>query len=97
MLSSKEALRIISIKRKKYRLITEKVDNSLYLMLRLPCYCRCNTTQLEEALNVMLKLIVIMIEVSSGSYLLRLVCLAKWSRRPIQESLEKQEGFCWKC
>ena len=61
----------------KYRLITEKVDNSLY----------------PDAKYLVIKLIVIMmsffwlLSVAASMY------LAKWSRRPIQESLEKQKAF----
>ena len=52
-----------------------------------------NTTQLEEATERYVKLIVIMmsffwlLSVAASMY------LAKWSRRPIQESLEKQKAF----
>ena len=76
----------------KYRLITEKVDNSLYPDARY-LVIAINTTQLEEATERYVKLIVIMmsffwlLSVAASMY------LAKWSRRPIQESLEKQKAF----
>ena len=76
----------------KYRLITEKVDNSLYPDAKY-LVIAINTTQLEEATERYVKLIVIMmsffwlLSVAASMY------LAKWSRRPIQESLEKQKAF----
>lgn len=76
----------------KYRLITEKVDNSLYPDAKYVVIA-INTTQLEEATERYVKLIVIMmsffwlLSVAASMY------LAKWSRRPIQESLEKQKAF----
>ena len=48
MLSAREVFRIISIKTEKYRLITEKVDNSLYPDAKY-LVIAINTTQLEEA------------------------------------------------
>ena len=76
----------------KYRLITEKVDNSLYPDAKY-LVIAINTTQLEEATERYVKLIVIMM---SFFWLLSIAAslyLAKWSRRPIQESLEKQKAF----
>ena len=76
----------------KYRLITVKVDNSLYPDAKY-LVIAINTTQLEEATERYVKLIVIMmsffwlLSVAASMY------LAKWSRRPIQESLEKQKAF----
>lgn len=76
----------------KYRLITEKVNNSLYPDAKY-LVIAINTTQLEEATERYVKLIVIMmsffwlLSVAASMY------LAKWSRRPIQESLEKQKAF----
>ena len=76
----------------KYRLITEKVDSSLYPDAKYVVIA-INTTQLEEATERYVKLIVIMmsffwlLSVAASMY------LAKWSRRPIQESLEKQKAF----
>lgn len=76
----------------KYRLITEKVDNSLYPDAKY-LVIAINTTQLEEATERYVKLIVIMmsffwlLSVAASMY------LAKWLRRPIQESLEKQKAF----
>ena len=76
----------------KYRLITEKVDNSLYPDAKY-LVIAINTTQLEEATERYVKLIVIMmsffwlLSVAASMY------LAKWSRSPIQESLEKQKAF----
>ena len=76
----------------KYRLITEKVDNSLYPDAKY-LVIAINTTQLEEATERYVKLIVIMmsffwlLSVAASMY------LAKWSRRPVQESLEKQKAF----
>ena len=76
----------------KYRLITEKVDSSLYPDAKY-LVIAINTTQLEEATERYVKLIVIMmsffwlLSVAASMY------LAKWSRRPIQESLEKQKAF----
>lgn len=76
----------------KYRLITEKVDNSLYPDAKY-LVIAINTTQLVEATERYVKLIVIMmsffwlLSVAASMY------LAKWSRRPIQESLEKQKAF----
>ena len=69
----------------KYRLITEKVDNSLYPDAKY-LVIAINTTQLEEATERYVKLIVIMmsffwlLSVAASMY------LAKWSRRPIQEN-----------
>lgn len=76
----------------KYRLITEKVNNSFYPDAKY-LVIAINTTQLEEATERYVKLIVIMmsffwlLSVAASMY------LAKWSRRPIQESLEKQKAF----
>lgn len=76
----------------KYRLITEKVDNRLYPNAKYVVIA-INTTQLEEATERYVKLIIIMmsffwlLSVAASMY------LAKWSRRPIQESLEKQKAF----
>lgn len=75
-----------------YRLITEKVDNNLYPDAKYVVIA-INTTQLEEATERYVKLIVIMM---SFFWLLSIAAslyLAKWSRRPIQESLEKQKAF----
>ena len=75
-----------------YRLITEKVDNSLYPDAKY-IVIAINTTQLEDATERYVKLIVIMM---SFFWLLSIAAslyLAKWSRRPIQESLEKQKAF----
>ncbi len=75
-----------------YRLITEKVDNNFYPDAKY-LVIAINTTQLEEATERYVKLIVIMM---SFFWLLSIVAslyLAKWSRRPIQESLEKQKAF----
>ncbi|CAD0137261.1 Sensor protein CiaH [Streptococcus thermophilus] len=75
-----------------YRLITEKVDNSFYPDAKYVVIA-INTTQLEEATERYVKLIVIMM---SFFWLLSIAAslyLAKWSRRPIQESLEKQKTF----
>lgn len=75
-----------------YRLITEKVDNSFYPGAKYVVIA-INTTQLEEATERYVKLIVIMM---SFFWLLSIAAslyLAKWSRRPIQESLEKQKTF----
>ncbi|WP_455454616.1 sensor histidine kinase [Streptococcus salivarius] len=75
-----------------YRLITEKVDNNLYPDAKYVVIA-INTTQLEEATGRYVKLIVIMM---SFFWLLSIAAslyLAKWSRRPIQESLEKQKAF----
>lgn len=75
-----------------YRLITEKVDNNLYPDAKY-LVIAINTTQLEEATGRYVKLIVIMM---SFFWLLSIAAslyLAKWSRRPIQESLEKQKAF----
>lgn len=75
-----------------YRLITEKVDNNFYPDAKY-LVIAINTTQLEEATERYVKLIVIMmsffwlLSVAASMY------LAKWSRRPIQESLEKQKAF----
>ena len=76
----------------KYRLITEKVNNSFYPDAKY-LVIAINTTQLEEATERYVKLIVIMmsffwlLSVAASMY------LAKWSRRPIQESLERQKAF----
>ena len=75
-----------------YRLITEKVDNNFYPDAKY-LVIAINTTQLEEATERYVKLIVIMM---SFFWLLSIAAslyLAKWSRRPIQESLEKQKAF----
>ena len=75
-----------------YRLITEKVDNNFYPDAKYVVIA-INTTQLEEATERYVKLIVIMM---SFFWLLSIAAslyLAKWSRRPIQESLEKQKAF----
>ena len=69
-----------------------EVDNSLYPDAKY-LVIAINTTQLEEATERYVKLIVIMmsffwlLSVAASMY------LAKWSRRPIQESLEKQKAF----
>ena len=71
---------------------TEKVDSSLYPDAKY-LVIAINTTQLEEATERYVKLIVIMM---SFFWLLSIAAslyLAKWSRRPIQESLEKQKAF----
>lgn len=75
-----------------YRLITEKIDNSFYPDAKYVVIA-INTTKLEEATERYVKLIVIMM---SFFWLLSIAAslyLAKWSRRPIQESLEKQKTF----
>ena len=76
----------------KYRLITEKVDNSLYPDAKY-LVIAINTTQLEEATERYVKLIVIMMSFFWLLSVAASMCLAKWSRRPIQESLEKQKAF----
>ena len=89
---SKGSAQIYFDQTEKYRLITEKVDNSLYPDAKY-LVIAINTTQLEEATERYVKLIVIMmsffwlLSVAASMY------LAKWSRRPIQESLEKQKAF----
>ena len=76
----------------KYRLITEKVDNSLYPDAKY-LVIAINTTQLEEATERYVKLIVIMMSFFWLLSVAASMSLAKWSRRPIQESLEKQKAF----
>lgn len=56
-----------------YRLITEKVDNSFYPDAKYVVIA-INTTQLEEAIECYVKLIVIMMSFF-GYYLSRLVCI----------------------
>ncbi|XBB92751.1 hypothetical protein STMM20_06115 [Streptococcus thermophilus] len=74
-----------------YRLITEKVDNSFYPDAKYVVIA-INTTQLEEASERYVKLIVIMMSFWLLSIAVSLY-LAKWSMRPIQKSLEKQKTF----
>lgn len=75
-----------------YRLITEKVDNSFYPDAKYVVIA-INTTQLEEATERYVKLIVIMMSFFLLLSIAASLYLAKWSRRPIQESLEKQKTF----
>ena len=57
MLSTREVLRSYFDQTEKYRLITEKVDNSLYPDAKY-LVIAINTTQLEEATERYVKLIV---------------------------------------
>lgn len=72
-------------------MITEKVDNSFYPDAKYVVIA-INTTQLEEASERYVKLIVIMMSFWLLSIAVSLY-LAKWSMRPIQKSLEKQKTF----
>ncbi|MEY8699962.1 HAMP domain-containing sensor histidine kinase [Streptococcus ferus] len=75
-----------------YRTITVKVDSSLYTDAKYATVV-VNTTQLEDANDRYVKIIV---SVMAVFWLLSVgasVYLAKWSRKPILESYEKQKAF----
>ncbi len=80
------------IKRKNYRLITEKIDNSFYPDAKYVVIA-INTTQLEEATERYVKTnchydeFLWLLSIAASLYFI------KWSRHPIQESLEKQKTF----
>ena len=76
----------------KYRTVTVKVRNAYYPQVKFATIV-INTTQLEEANQRYVTIIISVMIVFWLISVIASVYLAKWSRRPILENYEKQKSF----